>query len=285
MSFYVYYKLCKTCFSYGRELNHQCRTCINRYIKNPYKHTDCIKGCDYYYDANSKGYICLPDNNCQPSHPHLVYGTNECVQLCEKDYQLNSSNAQCECYFPYVINNINNKCVTYQQFIEDINDRINNNLEDNVLDLLQHYPQLNQNNSTFNLYENTEEGRLEELKANLSTIEFDDCERILRQAYKIPDSESVLIAKIDYKNDIQLTNKVIYYAFMSNGIKLDVSICGSVSINITTSILDIDNKFFNVIKEYSNSSVIVFNESDPFINDICTLDNISNKDMAINDRR
>jgi len=69
---------------------------------------------------------------------------------------------------------------------------------------------------------------------NITHIEFDECEQIIRKEYNISDSSitTFLQIKIDNNEQNSLYNQIKYFTYDDQMRELDLSVCG-----------DLDNKF------------------------------------------
>jgi hypothetical protein len=123
--------------------------------------------------------------------------------------------------------------------------------------------------STENLRDNTK---------HTNTIDFGDCETLLKSNYSINDNESLIIIKIDKDNENKDSIKQVEYEVFhpKNKSILNLSLCKNTKIDIFYQLSS--DKFTNVDK---------LNQSSGFYNDPCYTNNANEKgiDMTVNERR
>ena len=161
------------------------------------------------------------------------------------------------------------------------------------------------------------------IQNNVSQIKFDECEKILREHYKIPDSVCLKFSKIDYDPQLnidteskKLNNSADQISIKENGIsvavdiyncdnnqKLDKSLCNKIS---TTSSVPLPknstrgNKIKKSTKELSKCKINygknsgkssrflidITNQGDPIFNNRCIkLSNNNGQSLTVNERR
>lgn len=126
------------------------------------------------------------------------------------------------------------------------------------------------------------------LKYGLSTLNFSNCEAVLKKLYNIPSNESLLYYKIDYDpEDSSNTNtsKIQYKVFDNKGQELNTSYCSGVSITISVPITNGSGVNVTQYEEFSASGIDIYDTSDNFYNDICFTYNTNGTDMTLQDRR
>ena len=115
----------------------------------------------------------------------------------------------------------------------------------------------------------------------ISSIDFGECENILKKWTNNP----LKLLKIDVKSEDLLSTYTKYDIYDSvSGIKFDLSICSDIPIVINSpKILDYNTlTMHNSLSKYGYD---LFNSSDPFYNDICTVyTSIYGKDVLLIDR-
>ena len=114
---------------------------------------------------------------------------------------------------------------------------------------------------------------------NATTIDLGDCERLLKEAYNIPDNETLFIKKIDVKEEGMKIPKVVFEVYYKlNGINLE-------KLNLTTYSkncrIDIS------VPAYINKKDIdKYNASSGYYNDICYVaESDCGTDIILNDRQ
>lgn len=117
-----------------------------------------------------------------------------------------------------------------------------------------------------------------------TSIDFGDCEKMLRKYYYISDSSKIFVVKVNIENDSSYTNDINYKVYDEEGMELDTSICNEIEITYPIINGDVINSAFG---KNMSSIVDVYNASDPFFNDVCTsyYDNSSDSDVTIKDRQ
>lgn len=131
-----------------------------------------------------------------------------------------------------------------------------------------YYKNLTANNSTFQIYNNTEiEIKEAQQHTNLSSIDLFQCERLLRLHCNIPSQETLTVFKKDTFTE-GLVSQVEYMIFSFYGDKLDLSICSDSKITVTIP-LNITSNEYQLVKNLSDNGVDVFNNKDPFFQNIC----------------
>lgn len=68
--------------------------------------------------------------------------------------------------------------------------------------------------------------------SDISSINIEQCESLLRREYKIPPGEELIIVKYDIICKDTVNNQVEYAIYDSKGNKIDTSICGNVSTDV-----------------------------------------------------
>ena len=115
-------------------------------------------------------------------------------------------------------------------------------------------------------------------------IIFSECESILREHYKIPNSTITFFQiEIENNNSKSLINQVEYQAY--DGKKpLNLSLCNDTSIEMLYAIKNNSLVDFNSVNQFMKSGIDIFNINDSFFNDICEPYLNSNDDLILEDR-
>ena len=120
---------------------------------------------------------------------------------------------------------------------------------------------------------------------NVSSIDLGTCEADLRSHYNISDNDSLIMLKIDLKNE-DLSQTYVHYELFDpyEYTLLNISFCNS-KITISTPI-DLDDNailFYQSLLKYGYN---IFDSGDSFYNDICSLYTTPNgTDIIIEDRK
>ena len=119
----------------------------------------------------------------------------------------------------------------------------------------------------------------------VSSIDLGQCEADLKNSYNISDNDSLIILKLDSKNEDNTQTYVHFELFDPYDYTLlNLNVCNS-SITINTPI-DLDDNTITLYESLMNSGYNLFDSNDPFYNDICTLYTTTNgTDMIISDRK
>ena len=98
----------------------------------------------------------------------------------------------------------------------------------------------------------------------LSYVYLNECEDLLKEN----DNEQLIIVKYDTFNSTVLTPKVNYSIYNSEGVKLDLSVCDSISISYP--IINKVGLNYTTARNLKDSlDVDIYNIKDDFFNDIC----------------
>ena len=117
-------------------------------------------------------------------------------------------------------------------------------------------------------------------------VNFSECETLLRNHYKIPNSTIMTFMQIELKNENSqsLINQVEYQAYDGNKTVLDLSLCDDVNINILYMIKNKSLIDFTTANNFKKLGIDVFNINDSFFNDICQPYSESDNDLILEDR-
>ena len=128
----------------------------------------------------------------------------------------------------------------------------------------------------------------EEFSKESSSINFTKCEKKLREKYNIPDSEILTIIQLEINSEnLQvLTNQVEYKIFDAHKKPLDISICKDSDIVISQIMNPNSLKTLklDLVKEFENLDINVFDINDPFFTDLCKPFDYQNNDIILEDR-
>ena len=123
----------------------------------------------------------------------------------------------------------------------------------------------------FTLYQiSTFEQQRDNCDMNISSIDLGACEEKLKNYYNISQNNSLLIAKIDLKNEDKTRTHVYYEVFNpENFDKLDLNLCNN-KIIINTPI-DLDENTISLYEDLKKYNYNLFDLNDKFYTDICSL--------------
>ena len=284
------HEFCLTCSELGNSNNNQkCISCKEEY--------------NYFHSSHFSG-NCIPQGNFYDNENNILI---ECIESNSKFYIDENgkricfkNNRDCPNDYPYLKENTN-ECTKNSEFSYDnplTNNELSNEEEYNyMLDLLSNYS-VDEGNPIYYKTENNiyyalttpeiEKRLLNELNANnnLSIIEFDKCETILRESHQLNDKNiSLIILKSENINNIPSERNVQYEIFESlNKTKLNLSLCNKAEINLYFKI-ELNNKTQKLYDDLKNYGYDLFNINDKFYQDICTpYKSENNTDILLSDR-
>ena len=234
---------------------------IGRYsfynLKLKYKLTeiDCENNCELCYFENKK--------KCLSCH-YINKQNNECLAECKS-----------RDFFNNICNINNNNEYVKDDMIENIKNSIENKNMDTLIENIingEKKDLLFKDNDT--LYQvTTTENQKNSKSNNISTIILGECEKILKDIYKIDSNLSLLIFKIDYFKPGSLIPIIGYDVFHpKNKSKLDLNYCKKKLINFDIPCsIDEDNLFkYDPENEYYKDECYPYsseNETDILLND------------------
>ena len=171
---------------------------------------------------------------------------------------------------------------------KDINQilRVINQLKNNFIENAQNNTYVVKSYFIVQVY-NTSNASLEIVSKNnnLSEIYLNNCEKILREIYNIPDNEVLLIIRVDVQREDTTSYQVEYEIYSENLTELNLSYCKNENIIVKLP-HSINETLLNKCKKLNNLGYDIFNSNDSFYNNICTkFTSEYNTDMTINDRR
>ena len=122
--------------------------------------------------------------------------------------------------------------------------------------------------------------------SNISSIDLKECEEKLKSHYQIDDSDSLVILKIDIKNNITPSTQIEYEVYNPKTLeKLELSVCEGIQIDIYPPV-DLNQNMYNLVKNLKEQGYDLFNSSDNFYNDLCSpYSSIDNTDVLLKDRK
>ena len=126
------------------------------------------------------------------------------------------------------------------------------------------------------------------LYSNISSIDLNKCENILKEKYNIDDNEPLIIMKVDINRNDTISTQIEYEVYNpTNFEKLDLSICKDKNAKISLyPPIDLDSNILNLAKHLKRQGYDLFDSSDNFYNDICSAYNSFNgTDVILKDRK
>ena len=269
------YKNCDKCEYVGLTLDDQkCLSCKDPETFCLMKNTNNCFNINYlvynFYNKNGS-LICLPLNeSCSNNYDYPFENkiTKECKESINYDDLLSGN---------YTIDN--NKR-TIDEVIKIFHEQIKNktvNSSENII--------VKGRNVTFQLTDTEElkNNTKNKLFNNISSIDLNECEEILKKEYGI---DKLTILKIDIKRNDTPSTQVEYQVINSETDEiLDLSKCVDSKINIYAPV-DFDPEYFDEISHLKGQGYDIFNSSDSFYNDICAVYTSENgTDVLLKDRK
>ena len=242
---------CKYCFGPGNESYNNCIECKNNYgfYTNLLNITNCYEKCEhYFYFDELNEFHCTNDFNCPENYSKLIINENKCINNCSKDkiyhYEFENKCIQ-SCPSNTIYNESIKLCIKkdikderdedIQNFREQVYQYNVTEKKEDIIDI--------KNGVTYQI--TTSDNQKNNTYKNISKIDLGDCEKILKDKYKIDETLPLIIVKIDYYPPdtlIPIVGYEIYHPL--NKSKLNLLYCEDILIklNIPTSI-DENNLF------------------------------------------
>ena len=306
------YNSCEKCDKYGNDSEHYCLECKpdfvyeinkNNYINCYESCPENITNCSIIPRCKNIDYKLIPEINqcikdCSESNLYKYEYNNSCYEKCPNGTKTKKNKYYCEkaCSedYPYedmhtkqCISNcsvnemftgickINNENITTKANLSSkiIDEILNNNLNELLEQVL--------NNKTDIII--TEESKIHQItslnnqmgKMNLSSIEFGDCENLLRAEYKINETEELIIYKVEHIIDGLNIPIIEYVLFTQDGSqRLNLSICDNIKVQ------------YNIPVSINESEEYKYDPTSDFYNDECNkYSTDGNIDLTLYDRK
>ena len=316
------FEYCLTCRSTGSDIHNQkCLSCKEDYTYFYPKNfsMNCIPEGKFYdfgikriidcNDTNSKFYIedsgkriCFKnDQNCPEEYPYLISETNECRKTIETE-----TNAKIEVTIlknqlneeTSLIHRLNENC-TVEKFIKGNCTIIfydNEEAYNFILEVLKKYEKEDEKSLYLNTKKNlsfeltTCEREKNELNGilirdNLTILDIDKCETILRDTYNLSENTSLIFLKSENLYSIPSEKNVQYEVYESlNKTRLNLNFCKGININLYFPI-ELSSYTEQLYEDLQSYGYDLFNIKDRFYQDICTpYDTKNGTDIILSDR-
>lgn len=293
---------CASCLEVGDDINHKCTSCIGAYLLIEGPNGKCLTPSEAasdntlfrdtntgrYYECTKKWYFTDDgDFSCTDTCPfeksYVIASTLECVSMCPS---------------PKVL--VNNECVEAPQPIETDDDlfsitpidsfiNVNSSIRD-IINIINKNPtkfldldaNIKGDNFTVQIYNPNDPP---EERDDISTIDLSQCEEILKKYYNFSSTEQFIIAKFDLYPENSIIPQVEYVIYSSNGTQFDISPCNSLNDGISYPTLNESNYDFELAETMLLNDIDVFNENDPFFNDVCYTFTDEGKDLTLGERQ
>ena len=300
-SYELCYKNCGTCIMGGDFSNNNCLDCALNFIKEPENKTsNCVESCKFLYYYNILGqYSCTEDEQCPNEASLIIRNKAKCINRCINDdiYKF-QYNGECLLSCPtgtepkdFNICQISNVATcSSSDFKLNLNETI---VQENVKLVAKNYAnefyytenhitRFSNKNFTMVLYKNS--SCIDELKMNVTKIEYDSCIEQLKKDNDISETRNIIIAVIDLVNG---DSTITTYGFFNpdSGEKLDAAkSCSDKSVMMYENILNVLNEPSSLIL-LKDLKINIFDLNSEFYNDICFhFDSPYGKDATLQDR-
>ena len=296
------YKTCGECIKGGDLVNNNCLTCALDYTKEPENNSsNCVEYCKYlyYYDSLNQ-YKCTDDEQCPEEASLIIRNKDKCTSKCtNEDINIYQFNGECVSLCPnnttpnnYYICQINNVAICssnehklnlYENFTQENVELAAKNYAKEFYYTLNHISTFTNANFTMVLYKNS--SCIDELKLNITKIEYESCIRQLKIDNNIDESKDLIIAIIDIIYDGKLPVTSFGFFDPDTGEKLDANkSCSDENVTMYEDILSLINDPL-ALKLLTDQKINIFDSNDDFYNDICFhFDSPNGKDATLQDR-
>ena len=167
-----------------------------------------------------------------------------------------------------------------------------NQIKEKISDYINSSKVINGSNFLASIISSDEINPEEQLKNGISAFDLGNCTNVLKEHYRIPNEENLIILNMEIKNENDKSDKSFNLGkntqleiYDYSGNKLDLSVCHE-DIKIFKYIGDVEEIDIDSAKSLSNQGIDLFNPSDKFFNDLCHNYDISEgKDIILTDRR
>ena len=296
---------CATCKYGGNSKENNCTSCDGiYYVNNPESDNsfNCVIKCKFFYYIENNIYKCTENPICPEDYNNVIQNKTKCINDCRDDKEFKYRyNGEC---FKECPNNTKdnddffckdiqiNKCHLTINEAYFLNENTNYNEIEKVI--IKYIKEFNYTSSHVSVYKNDEytltiyinKKCIFELELGIPEIDFSSCYEKIINNEEIHYNE-LIIAIIDKK--IDSNRKIIKYGLFSpttgKYLKSD-EICKDNKImvveNLEEKILE-SGINFNVIKDFINDGIDIFNISSPFYHDICYQYNFK-RDVPLKDR-
>ena len=276
------YHTCKTqcdADSYAIPEINQCTSSITGCITNyEYKLSDmniCVSECGYLgYDlTDSDNKECLKD--CSSSNYHAFYKLNN---KCVTDCPALTIKGDGVCIFDLEFGDVENGMLTSRYTKERLDEIINDNIQN-----IYHVNYTIKGKDFIMQVYSTDE-KFNDMNT-VSSIDFSQCEGVLRELGILSSKEKLIICKIDTWIDGDITNTVEYRAYNEKGTEISLLPCNEVTTIVSSPFTMNSSIKYEKGESLSLSGYDLFNPDDPFFNDICIQFDIEHKDVLLAQRR
>ena len=234
---------CESCYKGPKSGNNNCLSCYENFELNK---NNCLYKYNYYYNANQEIIYLLKDQLCPEILPYELVESKECVEYCDNEELIN-------------------KFCIINDFSGNNFDLITNRIKDFVAlsNSTDYDAIIDGNNVVFEVTTTATSNNY----YNISSIDFGECENILKKHYNI---DYLIVFKIDIKLNNSYSTIVQYEVYSPDKKKmLNLSLCDKSQIDLLVPVY-IDEEVNNLYNIISKEGYDIFNENSSFYKDICT---------------
>ena len=125
-----------------------------------------------------------------------------------------------------------------------------------------------------------------EIFANLSHSNFTECEKILRDYYKIESPRKITFIQVELNNTEEdiLVNQIEYQVYDDKQKLLNLSLCNITNLTIYYTLKNDKLEEVDLIANFKKSGIDILDLKDKFFNDVCLPYSDSENDLTLNDR-
>ena len=231
----------------------------------------------YNEETNKKTRICLNDNEfCPEIKPYEIIETKECNLTCSYENLINliCRPSNVKIVADQMKNILKDQIFTNNEMVESI---INDTFEDITIEGY---------NSTYQISTTKNQKINIDNNDGISTIDLNECEKILKNSLNLSENISLILLKEDLKLNISSLTQVEYEVYDPfSRAKLNLDSCKGITITINTPV-EIDEDTLQLYKSLEELGYNPFDPNDPFYNDECTVYTTKNgTDMILTDRK
>lgn len=275
---------CDLCFGEGNITNNNCIKCKPNYAffneSEFINDTNCYEICNYYYYFDESNiYHCTIDNLCPEEYNKLMISKNKCVKKCENN---NNDDDKSNVCYEFDINEINNNTEMLNKIKENILSSYD--VEKSNILIMKGL-----DNIIFELTTNKNDLKLLQNQAlaynfNLSIIDLDKCESLLKQRYNLNEEDSLIFLKQENLTTKASEKNVQFEVYDKDKKKLNLSYCSESDINLYVK-LEFSQEMKNISDKIKELGYNMFDTNDKFYNDICAVYKSARKtDVLLSDR-
>ena len=233
---------CESCNKGPKSGNNNCLSCNENFELNK---NNCLYKYNYYYNSNQEIIFLLKDQLCPEILPYELVESKECVEYCDNEELINKF---------CIINDFNGN--NFELITNRIKDfvALSNSTDYDVI--------IDGNNVVFEVTTTVTSNNY----YNISSIDFGECESILKKNYNI---DYLIVFKIDIKLNNSFSTIVQYEVYSPDKKILNLSLCDKSQIELLVPVY-IDEEVNNLYNIISKEGYDMFNENSSFYKDICT---------------